>query len=247
MSGLAVTLTGWAGFALAAALALWAWHAVLVRGEAVARACHEVRGPLAAARLGLESSVLASSVAHLRAIEAELDRATIALDDLQRVERIAAEACLPELVDVEEWLKDSVAAWRAVGAVRGIEVRLHWQGPDAEVWGRRPRLAQVTGNLIANAIDHGDGFVEVRGRVLESAVVVEVLDGGPGLTAPPPALGPVTRARLRARGRKWGRAPRNGRGRGLLIARTVAEAHGGSLTTAPSDRGARFVLTLPCA
>jgi signal transduction histidine kinase len=252
MTALAVTVAGWAAFALAAGLVVRAWYAALVRGEAVARACHEVRGPLAAARLGLESSLVTSSATHLRAIEVELDRATVALDDLQRVERLGSEARAAEGVDVGRWLSDSVAAWRPVAAARGMDVRLDWPGPEAVIWGRQSRLAQVTGNLIANAIDHGDAFVEVRGRVTRTALVVEVLDGGPGLAAPPPALVAHGRAPLRGRGTKWGRGRArgashrpSGRGRGLLIARAVAEAHGGSLATAPSKRGARFVLTLP--
>jgi signal transduction histidine kinase len=248
MTAVALTVTGWAAFALAAGLVVRAWHAAVVRGEALARACHEVRGPLAAARLGLESSAVASSAAHLRAIEVELDRATVALDDLQRAERPGFKTWAVELVDVGTWLSDSVAAWQPVAAARGMEVRLDWQGPETVVWGEQSRLAQVTGNLIANAIDHGDGFIEVRGRVVRAALVVEVLDGGPGLAAPAVALVPDGRARLGGRGTKWGRDRTvNGRGRGLFIARAVAEAHGGSLATAPSERGARFVLTLPLA
>ena len=51
--------------------------------EAVARACHELRGPLAAARLGLELGVRVGelSPAQLRALELELGRASLALDD----------------------------------------------------------------------------------------------------------------------------------------------------------------------
>ena len=116
MTGLALTVAGWAAFGLAAALAVRSRHAGLERGEAVARACHEVRGPLAAARLGLEAGLLASSATHLRAIEMELARATVALDDLQRVERIAPEDWDAELVDVGRWLSNSVEAWRPVAA-----------------------------------------------------------------------------------------------------------------------------------
>jgi signal transduction histidine kinase len=249
MSGLVVTVSGWAAFALAAAAALRAWHAAVARGEALARACHEVRGPLAAAQLGLETSVVASSPDHLRAIGVELARAAVALDDLQEVERIVVQECPEGLVDVRAWLSDSVEAWRPVAAACGMEIQLTWRGPDALVWGQQSRLAQVTGNLIANALDHGDAFVEVRGQIQQATVVIEVVDGGPGWIAPPPALlppGPQQRSSDR-RGAKWGGGRIRGRGRGLLIARSVAEAHGGHLTTAPSQHGARLVLTLPLA
>lgn len=246
MTGLGLAAAGWAAFALAAVIALRSLHAAAVRGQAVARACHEVRGPLAAARLGLESSPASPPSGRLRAIEVELARATVALDDLQAVERIELGASDMGRVDVRSWLADSVEAWRPVAAARAMEIRLDWLGADAAVWGRRSRLAQVTGNLLANAIDHGAGPVEVRGRVEKPAVVIEVLDRGPGL---PRAVADrlAQSSRRGRRGREWGRARPDGHGHGLGIARAVAEAHGGRLTTAETGRGARLVLTLPLA
>ena len=61
-----------------------AWHALAGRMESVARACHELRGPLTAARLGLQlgASTGELSPARLRAIDLELGRAALALEDL---------------------------------------------------------------------------------------------------------------------------------------------------------------------
>ncbi len=269
MTGVGLAAAGWAGFVLAAAVALRSLHAAAVRGQAVARACHEVRGPLAAARLGLESGP-GAPLGRLRAIQVELARATVALDDLQAVERIRFGEGDPELVGVRGWLTDSVEAWRPVAAACDMEIRLDWRGPDGAVRGQQSRLAQVTGNLIANAIDHGQGFVDVRGWVDGNVVLVEVADGGPGLPrgvadwlarrsrpgwggrAHPSRPGWGGRAdpsRRGWRGREWGRARANGRGHGLRIARAVAEAHGGRLTAAERDaeQGTRLALTLPLA
>jgi signal transduction histidine kinase len=101
------------------------------------------------------------------------------------------------------------------------------------VWGDRLRLAQATGNLISNAIEHGGGVVEVRGRGGPDRVRVEVIDAGSGLPAPVPDL---ARRPHRGRGR---------RGRGLAIATAIAASHAGRLSAAPSERGARLVLELP--
>jgi signal transduction histidine kinase len=114
---------------------------------------------------------------------------------------------------------------------------LQWSGDSARVWGERLRLAQATGNLIANAIEHGGGEINVRGGrdSGRSIVRIEVLDAGPGLPAPVADLA---------------RRPRGGRGtrgRGLAIAATIARDHGGRLAAAPSERGARLVLELPAA
>jgi signal transduction histidine kinase len=101
------------------------------------------------------------------------------------------------------------------------------------VWGDRLRLAQATGNLIANAIEHGGGVVEVLGRADVGRARIEVTDTGPGLPAPVAEL-----ARRPTRGR-------GARGRGLAIASAVAASHGGRVAAEPARRGARLVLELP--
>jgi two-component system sensor histidine kinase QseC len=102
------------------------------------------------------------------------------------------------------------------------------------VWGDRLRLAQATGNLIANAIEHGGGTVLVHGCCAQPGRArIEVIDTGPGLPAP---VAELTRRRHRGHGV---------RGRGLAIAAAVAASHGGRLAAAPSRRGARLVLELP--
>jgi signal transduction histidine kinase len=101
--------------------------------------------------------------------------------------------------------------------------------------GDRLRLAQAVGNLLANAIEHGEGDVLLRARASAHTVRVEVLDGGPGLPAPVAELV------------RHPPAGRSARGRGLAIAADVAARHGGRLAAAPSEHGARLVLELPTA
>jgi signal transduction histidine kinase len=79
------------------------------------------------------------------------------------------------------------------------------------------RLAQVLGNVIANAAEHGVGPVEVR------AVHLELLN------------------RDRATGGGQGR----GRGRGLVIARRAASELGGSVRVERKDGITRTVVELP--
>jgi signal transduction histidine kinase len=207
------------------------------RMEAVARACHELRGPLAAARLGLELGVRVGelSPAQLRALDLELGRASLALDDLAAVGRRARAEHARDDVDVAALLADSVEAWRVPAAARGAALALEWSGAAACVRGERLRLAQATGNLIANAIEHGGGEISVRGSLApeHQRVRIEVVDAGPGLPAP------VADLARRPRG------GRGARGRGLAIAATIARDHGGRLAAAPSERGARLVLELP--
>ena len=238
-----LAISGWIA---TAALLLAVRHSLSARAEAVARACHELRGPLSAIRLGLELGARRGQLPpdRLRAIELELGRAALALDDLAQVPRGSGlggrrrrgAASVRERVDVEELLADSVEAWRAAAAAHGIDLRMWWSGDAAVVLGQRPRLAQATGNLLANAIEHGDGPVEVSGRRETAVVRIEVADEGPGLPAPIAELSRRRRANHAAV-----------HGHGLSIVSAVAAAHGGRLATAPSDRGARLVLELPLA
>jgi len=232
-----IAFVGWVAACVATATALALGRMLAVRREAVARACHELRGPLTAARLGLELGSRRGELttARLRAVDLELRRASLALDDLGGVSsRLRREAtCAREDVDLGELLADSVEAWRAAAARAGVDVVARWSGPPASLTGDGVRLAQATGNLIANAIEHGGGTVEVRGRVDAGALRVEVTDDGPGLPAPVAAL--VRRAK-----RDGGR-----RGHGLAIAAAIAASHGGRLAAAPSERGAKLVLELP--
>jgi signal transduction histidine kinase len=233
---IAVSLGGWLAASGAGLAAGAVWRALAGRMETVARACHELRGPLAAARLGLQlaASTGELSPARLRAIDLELGRAALALEDLDtaRTHRIKPWRP-PEPVDLAELVLDSVEAWQAAAAARGVELRASWSGVSARVWADRLRLAQATGNLIANAIEHGGGAVEVRGSARPGHARIEVIDGGPGLPAPVAEL--VRRPH----------SGRGTRGRGLAIASAVASGHGGRLAVAPAELGARLVLELP--
>ena len=269
----AVTFGGWVAAGLAGLVALIIWRLLELRMESVARASHELRGPLTAARLGLELGSRTNELSHkrLRAVDLELERASLALDDLARagkggsperagdwlpplgagdlVPRVGAGDLVPgagagnespprpnrDLIDPRELLADSVEAWQASAAAAGARLRLHWCGPDARVRGNRLRLAQATGNLIGNAVEHGGRTIDVYGRVERGGVRLEVVDDGQGLPAP------VAELARRAHG------GRGRRGRGLAIATAIVEAHGGRLAAAPAERGARLVVELPLA
>ena len=147
------------------------------------------------------------------------------LDDLAAAGLRAGDERARHEVDVAELLGDSVEAWRVPAAAHGAALAFEWTGVPARVWGERLRLAQATGNLIANAIEHGGGDISVRGSLAPEhrRVRIEVVDAGPGLPAPVADLA---------------RRPRGGRGtrgRGLAIAATVARDHGGRLAAAPCE------------
>jgi signal transduction histidine kinase len=225
----AIAAVGW----IAALAALAAVVAQRVAGERrtalVAEAAHELRGPLSAALLGLHG--IAADVAGARriaAVELELRRAGLALEDLDAAPRGRRAPEYPEPLDVRCMLADAVDA-RAFAS----QLLLDASGPRLLVHADRLRLTQAVSNLVLNAFEHGTGPVRVRAHATRTHVRVEVRDHGPGLPAPVAALAGCLHG---------GR-----RGHGLAIAARVVARHGGRLLTAPVSSGACVVLELPRA
>ena len=90
------------------------------------------------------------------------------------------------------------------------------------------RLAQVLGNLIANATEHGVGSVEVSASRPAGAVRIEIRNRNR-----PPALSDASAARA------------GGRGRGLAIAERAARELGGRLSVESRAGETRAELELP--
>ena len=95
------------------------------------------------------------------------------------------------------------------------------------------RLAQVFRNLLSNAVAHTDdgGEITVRATPVGNHVRFEVTDDGPG-------FGPDEAERLFDRFYRSGTGRARdgaGSGLGLTIARSIVEAHGGSIRAVPSD------------
>jgi signal transduction histidine kinase len=221
-----VAVAGWLVGALFGALHLRARRRFVL----VARASHEVRGPLCAARLGLEA--LAAEPARVVAIDLELRRAGRALDDLLAAPSGARAPDRPELVDLAALAEAHAPVWGAVAAAHGAGFLLLDCEAAAPIIADPLRVAQACTNLVRNAAEHGGGLVRVRVRAGGESVRFEVADDGGGLPAPVEVL--VAGARSR-RGR---------RGHGLVIAAEIAARHGGRLAAAP---GARVVIELPAA
>jgi signal transduction histidine kinase len=203
--------------------------------ELVSRACHELRSPLTAAGLALHAMARTGELAASRvyALDLELARAGAALEDLAAARDRRAPVDRIEAIEIAALLAQTIACWSTAAQAYGCELRLGDVPADVFVRGDRVRLAQATGNLIANAIEHGSGPIDVRARLVLGRIAIEVLDAGPGLPAPVAAL-----ARRPRGGDGW-------RGRGLAIACDIAARHGGRVATGPSSGGARVALELP--
>lgn len=211
---------------------------------------HELRTPLTTVRMAAE--VLYASRGQLlpalrrssELLVTELDRFEELLGDLLEISRLDAGVAElgAESVDMRGVVVRAVEAVRGLADESGTPLRLDLPtGIDAEVDPRR--VERIVRNLVANAVDHGEGEpVDIVLAADEHAVAVLVRDHGVGLRPGEASL--VFNRFWRA---EESRARRSGgTGLGLSIAVEDARLHGGWLQAwGEVGKGAAFRLTLP--
>ena len=206
------------GLMLCAAVCALLLHRRAAERELVARACHELRAPLAAAHLAVDALAREPAVRadRLAALDGALHSARRALADLDAARTGRVLPTRSRRVDLAGVLEAAAPGWRLTAAAAGRRLRVDAE-PRARVEGDPDRLLQAATNLVRNAVEHGRGDVRVVARVAADRVRLEVRDDGPGLPA-------VTRR---------ARAGHGTRGRGLAIAGGIAAAHAGRLAAEP--------------
>jgi signal transduction histidine kinase len=221
-----------------------------LRADFVSLVSHELRSPMASVigsartlRQRWRELSAEQREAFLDLIAAETDRLAGLIGDVLDTSRIEAGTFTYDFgaVDVGELVRDSVAA----ASLGQDEVAVSAAVPELlpPVRGDRERLRQVLANLLENALKYStaDGEVLVRAFADPDAVRVEVADAGPGIAPEHHQLIFEKFGRIATDG-----SGKPGTGLGLFIARSIAEAHGGSLgVRSGSRRGAVFTLTLP--
>ena len=220
-----------------------------LRADFVSLVSHELRTPMAAV-IGSARTLQQrwreltpeQRESFLELISGETNRLATLIGDVLDTSRIEAGTFSFRFGDVDlgELVRDSVAT--AELATDEVSVRAEVRDPLPRVRGDAERLRQVLMNLIDNAIKYspaGDA-INVRAYAEDGHVRIAVSDNGPG----------VAREDQRLIFEKFGRVTsgnaRPGTGLGLFIARSIAEAHGGTLevSSAP-DQGSTFTLDLP--
>ena len=202
---------------------------------------HELRTPVAIAQGHLDLH---------RRRDGETPELAVVADELGRIERLISHLLLlaqadqpafltpaPFAADVflEEvfmrWAEVAPRAWRLGSLVRGTVVA------DSEA------IRIALDALLENAVKYTEPHevIELRSRVLDFGLVIEVADTGAGIPA-------EARERIFerfARGDDARTRSTGGIGLGLSIVDAVAKAHGGSCTVYPRARGTVFALRLP--
>jgi signal transduction histidine kinase len=222
-----------------------------LRADFVSLVSHELRSPMAsvigsARTLELRWRELTPEQreSFLSLISHETSRLAGLLGDVLDTSRIEAGTFSYsfEDVDLAELIRDSAAA--AEQSQDEVAVRAVVREPLPRVRGDRDRLRQVLVNLIDNAVKYSrpGEEVEVEAVGTDGRLQVHVRDRGPGI--PHEHQGVIFEKFGRV---QIGDAAKPGTGLGLFIARSIAEAHGGSLALSshPEQAGATFTLSLP--
>ncbi|MFI5668846.1 ATP-binding protein [Streptomyces sp. NPDC051704] len=222
--------------------------------ELIATVAHELRSPLTSVK-GFTATLLAKwerftddqKRLMLETVDADANRVTRLIAELLDISRIDSGRLevRRQPVDIATAVGRHVQALTANGqAPDRFLVRVGCALPD--LWADPDKIDQILGNLLENAVRHGEGTVTIdvsptsltnaAGKT-EKGTAVTVTDEGPGI--PEESMGRVFT-------RFWRGSKRGGTGLGLYIVKGIVEAHGGTITVGRGPGGgAEFRFILP--
>jgi signal transduction histidine kinase len=218
-------------------------------GELTASIAHEIKQPLSAilahadtAELLLETD--APALPEIQRILAEIRKDDLrASDVITRLRDLLGKHTMERRpVDLNEAVSDALAVVEAEARRRGVMVVTQLASGIPPIIGDHVHLQQVVLNLVLNGMDAVAGVdtparrITVSTKAAADGVEFTVADSGPGID---PAIAP----RLFE---SFATTKSRGLGLGLSIARTIVEAHGGTIrAAADAGHGAVFRVVLP--
>lgn len=222
------------------------------RGRFLAYLSHELRGTLGAVASGAE---LAKTQRNPAFQERLLDAMAQSMHGLGQVleTTLAYEQTLAKPLQLQPEAQPLAVLWTRMTAPgelaahqKGIRFEARYEAGDEVVLVDGPRLQQVLGNLLHNAVKFTDqGTVSVVGRWVDGSDAgprrefeIEVSDSGPGMSVE--ELKSVFEPYAQGRA---GERKRQGVGLGLAISTQIVSAMGGTLQAhSTPGRGSTFVL-----
>jgi len=221
-----------------------------VAGELTASIAHEINQPLGAILSNADAAemLIGSGQAtrgELLQILADIKRDDLrASEVIKRLRRLLArQEGERRRFSLNQVVEDTAAMLRAEARRRDMTVDYALDAGRAEVSGDPVQIQQVVINLLLNAFDASAEVpaerrhLQVETRDTADGVQVSVRDHGAGLAA----------ADLPRVFDSFFSTKRGGMGLGLAIARSIVEAHGGTISAASCEPGAEFRVVLPAA
>jgi len=208
--------------------------------ELVATVAHELRSPLTSVK-GFTATLLSKwerfsdeQKRHmLQTVNSDADRVTRLIGELLDVSRIDAGRLElhKQVVDIPQAVRRCVAGRVASGDPPDRFV-VKETGSLPEMWADPDKLDQVLGNIVENAVRHGDGTVTITVDPVEGGAEISVEDEGEGI---------APEAEQRVFAKFWRGATRGGTGLGLFIAHGICQAHGGTISASRGPSGGALV------
>jgi two-component system sensor histidine kinase BaeS len=215
------------------------------RRQLLADVSHELRTPLSVIQGNVEGildGLYPADRAHLEPILEETQLLERLVEDLRTLSLSESGALRlhREPTDLGALLAETVAGFRARADAAGIELALSADDPLPTLDLDQARLRQVIGNLLTNALRFTPAGGTVRVAVAaagDGGVEISVTDTGSGIAAD--ELPHIFDRFYRS-------ADSGGSGLGLPIARSLIEAHGGTIDAeSSSDAGTTIRIRLP--
>jgi signal transduction histidine kinase len=213
---------------------------------------HDLRNPLAViAHVATHLLATTEDKQQARAIERALrnaQRANRMISDLLDVThaRVSGDlGVIKRRIDLHTLLADVVNDAKASFPERTIELHRSLREEATGEWDP-DRIAQLTTNLIQNAVQHGgkDSVVRVELRVIENDVTLAVHNRGPAI---PAAMLPIIFDPFKQGEQRRRRTAGGGLGLGLYIVDQIVRAHHGQISVRSTEEdGTTFVVSLPC-
>lgn len=209
----------------------------------VSDASHELRNPLAGMRTQLEVELLYPEASEVENGRLSLLRSTLRLQELTEDLLVLAvsDSNVPltgqKFFDLGEMVLRDIAAIRPPSGV--VVDSAHVE--NVYVWGNESQLRRVFVNLLDNAIRFAESRIHVSVQEVDSKVVLEVIDDGPGIDVEDRERIFERFVRLDdARSREGG-----GTGLGLAITKEIVLSHDGEIGLLDEQKGAHFIVRLP--
>ena len=193
------------------------------RAMVLAGISHDLRTPLSRIRLSLEMS--GADLDSTRAMITDIDEMDAVIGQFLDYARGDSEA--KSAGDLSAVLEDVAGHYSALGRKVSLQ-----DAPLPRFKFARTAVRRAITNLVDNALRYAGDPVELHARAADGAVVVEVLDRGPGIPAAETERLKRPFTRLDA-----SRAGPGGSGLGLAIVERIAHAHGGSLELLQREGG----------
>jgi two-component system, LuxR family, sensor kinase FixL len=214
-------------------------------GEFAAALAHEINQPLTAvanyARVARNAPTIAAASEAADRVIAQVDRAAEVVRRLRNFIRLGRGDTGP--AQVRDLVDASVSYCRAELDRQGVDVQLQIERDLPAVSVDTVQIEQVLVNLVRNSAEalsdagRSDGRIVIFGRRRGGVIAIEVRDNGPGFDpgVAERASAPFTTTKP------------EGLGLGLSLARSIVEAHDGTLSIASNSLGAAVSFTVPCA